>query len=322
MDDSTRMNNSRIFNDYPTIEGVALSLGSSDPSAESHTAEDRSSQKSPPKKAISQPTSLAQAKAPPPAGSTSRDIVVKAPVGAALRYQLNNTHAVAEASFKLISFIDPACVWAPLIINILQETDGQSTERWAVIDSQTQRTLASIHETCVNIASADTARVSYVHLGATDPGSSDLLAALIERSHMTTVFIDQLQAGEINVLLAALMAASSRSTWRCPTLLFMLPAEATSIRRQILDMAWRQPLQVLIDQAPVSSPSAAWGAIVAQWRLAQAHQARICDRLGVPRVEAACNSFSLHLPAVDPPPRMIVTAELAGSARRAKPILT
>ena len=307
------MNNSQALNDYPTLEGGMLSWAPPEPSrAKSPTAvgesKDGASEKA---KTTMSPTQALS-------GSQFRDMMVSGPTAAAVRERLNSTRDVSEPSSKLICIIDPASVWAPLLINTLSKAAGQPVQQWAVREAQTLRAQASIQEASAVVANADRVKVSYVQTSTSEPASFDLQAALIERSHMTTVIIDPQQPCEVDAVLTALMAASSRSTWRCQSLLFMLPPHATWIRTRIIGMAWRQPLQVLIDQTPLTSPCAAWGAILAQWRVAQAQQYRAYDQLGGPRGELAPGKFSLHLPAAEPPPRMIVTAELPGSGRRAK----
>jgi len=313
-DDSIDMDNSQVLNDYPTLEGGMLSWAPLEPSGEKSPTAAGESKVGASAKDIRQTMSPTQALA----GSQSRDMMVSGPTAAAVRERLNSTRDVSEPSSKLICVIDPAGVWAPLLINTVSQAAGQPVQQWAVREAQTLRAQASVQEASAVVANADRVKVSYVQTSTTEAASFDLQAALIERSHLTTVIIDPQQPCEVDALLTALMAASSRSTWRCQALLFMLPPHATWIRTRIMGMAWRQPLQVLIDQTPVTSPSAAWGAILAQWRVAQAQQYRIYDPLGVPRGELAPGKFSLHLPAAEPPPRMIVTAELASSARRAK----
>ncbi len=308
------MEHSQVLNDYPTLEGGMISWAPPETSREKSPTAAGESKDGASAKNIHQTVSPIQALA----GPQPRDMMVSGPTAAAVRARLNSTRGVSEPSSKLICVIDPAGVWAPLLINTLSQAAGQPIQQWAVREAQTLRDQASIQEASAMVENGDRVKVSYVQTSTTEPASFDLQAALIERSHMTTVILDQQQPCEVNALLNALMAASSRSTWRCQALLFMLPPHATWIRTRIIGMAWRQPLQVLIDQTPVTSPSAAWGAILAQWRVAQAQQYRIYDQLGVPRGELTPGKFSLHLPGAESPPQMIVTAELPSSARRAK----
>lgn len=243
-----------------------------------------------------------------PANNSSREVLLTMPPAAAIREYLSRVHQETEPTTKLISIVDPAGVWASQLINMISETGAQPVEKIHFRTRYGLRTVAGIEQTLAVRHHADSLRVAHTELRLGGAGGAEIQAALVEHSHMVAVIIGSTKSHEIDPLFNSLKAASARSSWRCPSLLFMLPPNSARIQLKIRALTWPNPLQVLLVEEPMTSPTAVWGVILAHWSLAQTQQARIRDLLG-----GARPSFKLSLRSPEPSasPRLVVTAELA-----------
>lgn len=275
--------------------------------------------------AIMEPLAPEAPRAAEPLDPHTRELLVTQDPTTALREHLAANRPELELATKLITIIDPVRVWATLVISTLSEACAQPIERLNLREQHTQRTLATIERTTVVRHNTDPLQVMHADVRATGRDSNDIQAALMERSHMTAIVVGPMQAHAIDALLASLQEASLLSSWRCPTLLFMLPPNAGWIQQKIQAATWPLSLQVLVTEEPMTSASAVWNAMVAQWRLAKAQQTWARDVLLARRneeldfSEATPASLNVSIPGVVGPTRMIVTPELASAAGRPKP---
>jgi hypothetical protein len=232
-----------------------------------------------------------------------------------------------EATTKVITIVDPVRVWATLVIGTLSEACAHPIERLHLREHDTERLLATVERTTVIRQNTDQLKVAHADVRATGPEGAGIQVALMERSHMTTIVVGPMQAQAIDALLASLKDAATLSTWRCPTLLFLLPPNAAWIQHKIQGIAWPLALQVLVVEEPLTSASAVWNAMVAQWRLAKAQQTWARDVLLARRhetldfSESAPGGLQVAIPgtAAAMPAKMVVTPELAGAAGRPQP---
>lgn len=274
--------------------------------------------------AIMEPLATETKASEPDDDQHAQELTVSGAPAAALRDHLNASRADQDVATKLITIIDPVRVWATLVISTLSEACAQPIKRLHLREPHTLRTLATIERTTVVRQSTDQLQVMHADVRTTGKDSTDIQAALMERSHMTAIVVGPMQAHAIDALLVSLQEASSLSSWRCPTLLFMLPPNSAWIQQKIQAVAWPLSMQVMVIEEPMTSASAVWNAMVAQWRLAKAQQTWARDVLLARRneeidfSESAPGSLNVSIPGVVGPTRMIVTPELAGAANRPK----
>lgn len=250
----------------------------------------------------------------------SSDLVVTGSPAAAIRERFANTRADLDTATKLITLIDPVGVWASQVISALSEACGQQVERLHLREQTTLRTLATIERTTVVRQFDDMLKVVHADVRAPGRENAEIQVALMERSHMTAVIIGPMQSHAIDALLLSLYEASQQPSWRCPTLLFMLPPNAAWIAGKVRAVRWPASLQIQVIDEPLISASVVWNALVGQWRLAKAQQARASDVLLAPRDQIHfADSQPAALPAASAAPatpRPVVTGELPKAAPR------
>ncbi|MES2889816.1 MAG: hypothetical protein V4739_17620 [Pseudomonadota bacterium] len=264
----------------------------------------------------------------PPKAETSdpfsQEIRVSGSPAAAIREHFSTTRADAGPATQLIALIDPVRVWATLVIHTLSEACAQPIERLHLRDDVTSRTVATIERTTVVRHNTDQLKVIHADVRAPERDGAEIQMALMEHSHMTAIVVGPMQAHAIDALLSSLQTAASQAAWRCPTVLFMLPPNAAWIQQKIRAAVWPMALQVLVVEEPMTSASAVWNAIAAQWRLARAQQTWARDMLLARRDDAfdftdTSSPSGLLPPAISGvagPARMVVTPELPNAAGR------
>jgi predicted regulator of Ras-like GTPase activity (Roadblock/LC7/MglB family) len=265
------------------------------------------------------PTAIMESMLPEPSApqdkaseADGQDLLVSGSASVALREHFAAVAAQQDAGTKLIAIIDPVRVWATLVISTLSEACNQPIERLHLREKESLRTLATVEQTTVVRNPHDRLKIAHADVRPLTPEGSEIQVALMERSQMTAVIVGPMQATAIDTLLSSLKAACGSSTWRCQTLLFMLPPNAAWIQHKIQSVVWPASLQVLSVEEPLTSASAVWNVIVAQWRLAKAQQSMERDVLLAPRHE----EFDFSSTAT--PAKMVVTPELEGAAGRPK----
>jgi hypothetical protein len=100
---------------------------------------------------------------------------------------------------------------------------------------------------------------------------------LMERSQMTAVIVGAMQAEEVEAMLLALHAAVREPTWRCESLLFLLPPSAAWVASKIAGLEWPRPLQVEVIDEPLTGTSSVWNALLAAWDRQQSPTERPSD---------------------------------------------
>ncbi len=244
----------------------------------------------------------------------THELLVSGSPSAALREHYVESDSKQDPGTKLIVMIDPVRVWATLVISTLSEACSQAVERLHLRERESLRTLATIEQTTVVRNIQDSLKIAHADVRPLTPEGNDIQVALMERSQMTAVIVGPMQAHAIDTLLNSLKEASGLPTWRCQTLLFMLPPNAAWIQHKIQAVVWPASLQVLLIEEPMTSASAVWNSMVAQWRLAKAQQSMERDVLLARRHEEFDFSSTVA------PSKMVVTPELEGAAGRPKRI--
>ena len=195
----------------------------------------------------------------------SHDLVVSGSPAQAIRDHFADTRADLDTATALITLLDPAGVWASAVIKALSDAGGRPVERLHLRERNTLRTLATIERTTLVRRHEDTLRVYHADVRAPGSENAEIPVALMERSQMSTVIIGPLQPHAIDALLAALQAAASLPTWRCPNLLFMLPPSAVWIANKVGAIDWPQPLQVHVLSESMTGASSVWNAMLGMW---------------------------------------------------------
>jgi len=199
----------------------------------------------------------------------TRDLVVTGSPAQAIREHFDSTRSDLETASAMITLLDPVGVWASAVIKALSDAGGRPIERLHLREQTTLRTLAMIERTTLVRRHEDTLRI--VHADIREPASgsasdnAEIPVALMERSQMTTVVIGPLQPHAIDALLATLLHASMRPTWRCPNLLFLLPPNAVWIANKVSAVAWPARLHVHLLSESITGASAVWNAMLGIW---------------------------------------------------------
>jgi hypothetical protein len=88
---------------------------------------------------------------------------------------------------------------------------------------------------------------------------------LMERSQMAAVIVGPMAPGEVQAMLAALRTAVREPTWRCDSLLFLLPPNQLWIASKIAALDWPSTLHVEVIDEPLTGTSSVWNALLAAW---------------------------------------------------------
>jgi len=205
----------------------------------------------------------------------SQDLVVTGSPAQAIREHFAGTRADLDTATSLITLLDPAGVWASAVIKALSDAAGRPIERLHLREHATLRTLATIERTTLDRRLDDALRVYHADVRAPGSDNAEIPIALMERSQLTTVIVGPLQPHAVDALLAALSAATTLPTWRCPNLLFMLPPNAVWIGNKVSAIAWPAPLRIFQISESMSSASSVWNAMLGVWNRIRAESAAL-----------------------------------------------
>lgn len=196
-----------------------------------------------------------------------RDLVVTGSPAQAIREHFATTRADLESASRQITLLDPAGVWASAVVKALSDAGGQPVERLHLREHTTLKTLAMIERTTLARRHDDALKIYHADVRAPGADNAEIPVALMERSHMTAVIVGPMQPHAIDALLASLHDATLLPTWRCPSLLFMLPPNAVWIANKIHAVGWPGRLHVHVIDEPMTSASAVWNALLGIWNL-------------------------------------------------------
>ena len=195
----------------------------------------------------------------------SHDLVVTGSPAQAIREHFSATRSDLDTATSLITLLDPTGTWAAAVIKALSDASGRPIERLHLRDHSTLRTLATIERTTLTRRHDDTLRIYHADVRAPGIDNAEIPVALMERSQMTAVIIGALQSHAIDALLRSLNAAAMLPTWRCPNLLFMLPANAVWMASKVTDVHWPSRLQVHVISETMNGASSVWNAMLGMW---------------------------------------------------------
>lgn len=194
-----------------------------------------------------------------------QDLFVTGSPAQAMRDHFASQRSELDTAARMITLYDPARMWAGSVVKALSDASGQPIERLHLRDQATLATLAMIERTTLPRRLEDTLKIYYADVRTEGRESAAIPFALMERSHLTAVIIGPLHPATIDSMLSMFYAATQSPSWRCPTLLFMLPVGAVWIANKVNAVTWPKRLQVQVVSEPLTSSSAVWNALLAQW---------------------------------------------------------
>jgi len=194
-----------------------------------------------------------------------RDLFVTGSPAQAMREHFATSRAELENAGKWIVLVDPSRIWGSAVVKALSDASGQPIDRLHLREQGTLRTLAMIERTSIVRRLDESIKVYHADVRASGHENAEVSLVLMERAHLTAVIVGQMQPQAIDAMLEALCVATCQPTWRCPTLLFLLPPSAVWIANKIAGIAWPAGLRVQVLNESLSSASSVWNAVLGIW---------------------------------------------------------
>ena len=192
-----------------------------------------------------------------------QDLFVTGSPAQAMREHLAKT--LRSTDVRTITLLDPTRLWAPGVIKALSDATGQPVERLHLREQATLRILATLERTVVPRRGEATLKIYHADLRVAEGESLRVPFVLMERSQMAAVIVGAMQAPEVEAMLLALHAAVREPSWRCESLLFMLPPSGAWIASKIAGLDWPRTVQVEVLDEPLIGTSSVWNALLAAW---------------------------------------------------------
>ena len=198
-----------------------------------------------------------------------KDIFISGSAAQAMREHFAQSPDVDDAP-RRITLFDPHHVWAPGIIKALSEASGQPIEQLRLRDRAKLQTLAMIERTYVVRRQDETLKIYHPDVRSREHDAVSIPLVLMERSHMSVLILGQLPSQSLDALLDTLVMATHERTWRCPTVLFMLPPSSARVVDKISAQDWPPALRVHMLSESFGGTSAVWNALLGVWNRARA----------------------------------------------------
>ena len=192
-----------------------------------------------------------------------QDLFVTGSPALAMREHL--AKAPPSSDVRTITLLDPARLWAPGVVKALSDATGQPVERLHLREQATLRILATLERTVVPRRGEATLKIYHADLRAPQGEGLQVPFALMERSEMAAVIVGPMQTPDVHAMLLALHAAVREPSWRCESLLFLLPPSGVWIASKIAGLDWPRSLQVEVIDEPLVGTSSVWNALLAAW---------------------------------------------------------
>jgi hypothetical protein len=204
-----------------------------------------------------------------------QDLFVAGSPARAMREHLGQTQQGADV--RTITLLDPARLWAPGVVKALSDATGQPVERLHLREQSTLRILATLERTVVPRRGDATLKIYHADVPVAEGEDLCIPFVLMERSQMAAVIVGPMRPAEIEAMLLALHAAVREPTWRCESLLFLLPPSAAWVASKIAGLDWPRPLVVEVIDEPLTGTSSVWNALLAAWDRQQSPTERPSD---------------------------------------------
>jgi predicted regulator of Ras-like GTPase activity (Roadblock/LC7/MglB family) len=183
----------------------------------------------------------------------------------AIRDHFRRTRADLAEATQMLTLLDVSRQQAPALVKALADTAGTPLERLHLREQGTLRTLAVIERATVHRRSHDTLKVYHADTRGAGPEETEVAAALMERSQLSAVLLDRADAAAALEALHRVHEAVQHSTWRCPVLAFVLPAEDTALAQRVRLLPWPARLRIETVTGPLRGSSALWNALLSLW---------------------------------------------------------
>jgi predicted regulator of Ras-like GTPase activity (Roadblock/LC7/MglB family) len=205
----------------------------------------------------------------------THNLFVTGSAAQAIRDHFRRTRADLGDSTRMVTLLDPAVRRASDLLEALSEATQAPVERLHLRDQATLGTLALIERATVQRRDHDHLKVYHAQARGAGSEEAEIVHALMERSQLSAVLLDEVEAEVALETVMRLEEAAQHSTWRCPLLAFFVSAEAPSLARRIRTGAWPAGVHVEVITESVRGSSALWNALLDLWarqREAQAAQ--------------------------------------------------
>jgi hypothetical protein len=196
----------------------------------------------------------------PPAGApqdgwTVRDLVVEGAVGPALREVFAQERS-RSGSGQVITLYDPQRAFAPVLPRLVEALRGAAGDRIRLIDSRSRKALAVIDRAQLGTA-GNVLRLLEVDISGAERPSPEVPLTLLEQSDVGAVLLGPQPDP---TLLESLLMASLAPTWRCTSLLLLVPQDASTARARLARYTWPTGTRTEPIGDPVADLPALWTA--------------------------------------------------------------
>lgn len=192
-----------------------------------------------------------------------QDLFVTGSPAQAMREHLANAQTGADV--RTITLLDPSRLWAPGVVKALSDATGQPVEKLHLREQATLRILATLERTVVPRRGDATLKIYHADLRVAEGENLRIPFVLMERSQMSAVIVGPMQPADVEAMLLALHAAVREPSWRCESLLFLLPPSGAWIASKVAGLDWPRSIQVEVIDEPLIGTSSVWNALLAAW---------------------------------------------------------
>jgi hypothetical protein len=204
-----------------------------------------------------------------------QDLFFSGSPAAAMREHLAQARNADDV--RTITLLDPVRLWAPGVIKALSDATGQPVERLHLREQATLSILATLERTIVPRRGDASLKIYHADLRVSEGENLAIPFVLMERSQMAAVIVGPMVPGEVEAMLVALQRAVGEPTWKCESLLFLLPPSALWIASKIAALDWPPSLHVEVIDEPLTGTSSVWNALLAAWDRQQTPQEQAAD---------------------------------------------
>jgi hypothetical protein len=208
-----------------------------------------------------------------------QDLFVAGSVAAAMREHLAQARQADD--IRTITLLDPTRLWAPGVVKALSDATGQPVERLHLRQQTTLTTLATLERTVVPRRGDASLKIYHADLRVAEGENLAIPFVLMERSEMSAVVVGPMVPAEVEAMLGALRRAVAAPTWRCASLLFLLPPNALWIASRIAALDWPAALHIEIIDEPLTGTSSVWNTLLAAWDRQQTPPEQAADPAAV-----------------------------------------
>ncbi|MEW6705527.1 MAG: hypothetical protein AB1430_11820 [Pseudomonadota bacterium] len=195
----------------------------------------------------------------------AQNLFVTGSPGQAIREHFRHSRADLGEATQMLTLLDVSRQQAPALLKALADTTGTPVERLHLREQGTLRTLAVVERATVQRRAHDTLKVYHADTRGNGPEEAEVCAALMERSQLSAVLLDKADAPAAMEALHRVHEAVQHSTWRCPVLAFVLPADGDLLAQRVRMLPWPARLRIETIQGPLRGSSALWNALQGLW---------------------------------------------------------